>query len=61
MFNIYFTLKFNIENLENELPEWLSSFYTILKIDIQDLKVRKAERRIRKGLKQEGTVGQRKL
>ena len=32
MCHIHFTLKVNIENLENELP-----LYIILKIDIQDM------------------------
>lgn len=36
MFHIHFTLKVNIENLENELP-----FYIILKIDIQDMEGKK--------------------
>ena len=39
MFHIHFTLKVNIENLENELP-----FYIILKTDIQDME-RKKERK----------------
>jgi len=36
MFHIHFTLKVNIDNLENELP-----FYIILKIDIQDMEGKK--------------------
>lgn len=36
MFHIHFTLKVNIENLENELP-----FYIILKIDTQDMEGKK--------------------
>ena len=36
MCHIHFTLKVNIENLENELP-----LYIILKIDIQDMEGKK--------------------